>query len=122
MTQETPTYPEDDDILDQLDDHLDVEAFSNLMENAHREGISAADFVREEPERTSRKKIRRLCLKDRKRSLKAVVSSVMRSLWDRPANDPDAAMATMFGPGGTRADKPKKPAFRSNPSGTNGRD
>ena len=99
MTSETPTYPEDDEILEQLDDPLDVEAFSNLMENAHREGVSAADFVREEPKRTSRKVIKRLCLKDQKRSLKAVVSSVFRSLWDKPPDDPNAALNDMLGPG-----------------------
>lgn len=99
MVQETPTYPEDDEILAQLQDPLDVEAFTNLMENAHREGVSAADFIREEPKRTSRKVIVKLCLKDRKRSFKAVVSSVVRSLWDKPPEDPAAAMDVMFGPG-----------------------
>lgn len=102
MTEEPRTYPEDDDILAQLDDPTDVEAFSNLMENAHREGVSAADFVREEPKRTSRRAIRKLCLKDQKRSIKAVVSSVVRSLWDRPPEDPAAAANVMFGPGGPR--------------------
>ena len=98
MTQEIPTYPEDEVILGQLADPMDVEAFTNLMENAHREGVSAADFVREEPKRTSRKSIRKLCLKDQKRSIKAVVSSVVRSLWDRPPQDPDAALGAMLGP------------------------
>ena len=109
MTEETPTYPEDDEILAQLQDPTDVEAFTNLMENAHREGVSAADFIREEPKRTSRRTIRTLCLKDQKRSLKAVVSSVVRSLWDRPPNDPEAALSTMFGPQGPRFGAPKKP-------------
>ena len=35
MTKELPTFPEDDEILAQLDDPMDVEAFSNLMDNAH---------------------------------------------------------------------------------------
>ena len=85
MTQEIPTYPEDDEILAQLDDPMDVEAFANLMENAHSEGVSAADFVREQPNRTSRKIIRRLCLKDRKRWLKALVSSNSQETMNRLA-------------------------------------
>jgi len=114
VPQEIPIYPEDDEILSQLDDSLDVEAFANLMENVHREGISAADFVREDTKRTSRKRIRRLCMKDRKRSIKAIVSSVIRSLLDRPPDDPATALDTMLGPEGQRfGNPPSKPA--SNP-------
>jgi hypothetical protein len=108
VTQEIPTFPEDDEILTLLDDPADAEAFSNLMENAHREGVSAADFVREEPKRTSRKSIRRLCLKDQKRSIRAIVSSVVKSLWDRPPEDPESALNAMMGPGGARFGTPPK--------------
>jgi hypothetical protein len=120
VTQEIPTYPEDDEILSQLDDPMDLEAFANLMENAHREGVSAADFVREEPKRTSRKTIRRICLKDRKRSLKAVVSSIVRSLWDRPPENPATALNPMFGTGGQRLGGPDNPVASDTP-GSNGR-
>ena len=116
MTQEIPTYPEDDEILSHLDDPTDVEAYSNLMENAHREGVSAADFVREEPKRTSRMAIRRLCLKDQKRSIKAVVSAVVRSLWDRPPTDPESALK-MFGPGCARFGSPPGGRSNSEPDG-----
>tara|TARA_A100001037_G_scaffold284322_1_gene290621 strand:+ start:850 stop:1209 length:360 start_codon:yes stop_codon:yes gene_type:complete len=110
VTQETPTYPEDEEILGQLEDPTDIEAFSNLMENAHREGVSAADFIRVEPKRTSRKTIRKLCLKDQRRSIKAIVSSVVRSLWDRPAAYPEASLSVMVGPTGPRFGPLKKPA------------
>lgn len=121
MTQEIPTYPEDDEILSQLDDPMDLEAFANLMENAHRESVSAADFVREEPKRTSRKTIRRICLKDRKRSLKAVVSSVVRSLWDRPPENPATALGAMFGTEGQRFGRSGKPGKASDAPPSNGR-
>jgi len=93
---ETPDFSEDDQILDQLVDTADVDAFANLMEHAHGLGISAADFVREEPKRTSRKQIRKLCLKNRKRSLKVMVKSVMDSLWDRPVTD-ISAIESLYG-------------------------
>ena len=94
--QDISEYPEDESILNALEDPVDVEAFRHLMENAHREGVSAADFIREEPKRTSRKVIRKLCLKDRKRSLRAMVSNVVRSMWDRPAIDPETALVSLF--------------------------
>ena len=105
MAQETPTFPEDDKILAQLVDPTDAQAYTNLMDNAHRDGVSAADFVREEPKRTSRNAIRQLCLKDQKRSIKAIVSSVVKSLWDRPASDPETAFDAMLGPAGHRVGK-----------------
>ena len=98
MPADDPTFPEDEEILATLTDPTDVQAFSNLMENAHREGVSAADFVREEPKRTSRKAIRKICLKDQRRSIKAIVSSVVRSLWDKPPTDPEAALGNILGP------------------------
>ncbi|MDA0747674.1 MAG: hypothetical protein O2954_14220 [bacterium] len=102
MTQENPENPafsEDDEILSRLTDPVDIEAFSNLMQYAHEQGISATDFVREEPKRTSRKAIQKLCLKNRKRSLRAQIESVVRGLWERPAENPEAAMLNgLFGP------------------------
>ena len=100
MAQETPTFPEDDEILAQLVDPTDIQAYTNLMENAHRDGVSAADFVREEPKRTSRQTIRQLCLKDQKRSIRAIVSSVVKSLLDRPTLDAENAFDSMLIPGG----------------------
>ena len=101
MDSETIDFSEDDTILAQLEDPVDVEAFRNLMENAHRDGVSAADFVREDPKRTSRKAIRRLCLHDRKRSIRAMVSGVVKSLWDRPVRHPeDALVQGLFGRSG----------------------
>ena len=96
---ETQDFSEDDQILARLENEADVEAFSNLMAHAHDLGMSAADFVREEPKRTSRRCIRKLCLKNRKRSLYLMVSSVMKSLWDRPAKNPEEAFVhTLYGP------------------------
>lgn len=98
MDREPSNYPEDDKILAQLDDPTDIEAFSNLMENAHREGLSAADLIREEPKRTSRSAIRKICLKDRKRSIRAMVSGVVKSMWDRPVHNPeDGFVQSLFG-------------------------
>ena len=98
MDQEQTRYPEDDRILAQLEDPTDNEAFLNLMENAHREGLSAADLIREDPKRTSRAAIRKICLKDRKRSIRAMVSGVMKSMWDRPVQNPeDALVQGLFG-------------------------
>ncbi len=91
MPTEKPDYSEDERILGCLSDSADIEAFSNLMDHAHQKGMSAADFVREEPKRTSRKTIRKLCLKNRKRSLRVRLASVMQTLWERPAEDPAAA-------------------------------
>lgn len=99
MSQDTPDYSEDEQILQGLSDPLDIEAFGNLMTHAHEKGMSAADFVREEPKRTSRKAIRKLCLRNRKRSLRLQVSSVLKSLWERPAEDPETAFAqSLYGP------------------------
>lgn len=90
MSREPDGYLEDDRILARLVDPVDVEAFSNLMEHAHQRGMSAADFIREVPERTSRKAIRRLCLKDRKQTMRTRLSSIARNLWGRPAEDPES--------------------------------
>ena len=91
MSTDTPDFSEDGQIFEKLNDPLDIEAFSNLMTHAHQLGISAADFVREEPKRTSRKNIQKLCLKDRKRSLRAQISLIIKNLWERPAVDPESA-------------------------------
>jgi hypothetical protein len=110
LPADDPTFSEDDQILSSLTDPEDVQAFENLIENAHRERISAADFVREEPKRTYRKAIRRTCLKSQKRSIKAIVSSIVRSLWDKPAADPLTAFGNITGPqqrfGGPQKDTP----------------
>ena len=106
MSPENGEYPEDDRILAHLVDPIDAEAFKNLMEHAHQQGMSAADFVREVPERTSRKAIRRLCLKDRKRTLRARLSSFARNLWARPAEDPKTTyIQTLY----SRRDRPQIP-------------
>ncbi len=106
MSQRPDGYLEDDRILARLEDPVDAEAFSNLMEHAHRQGMSAADFVREVPERTSRKAIRRLCLKDRKQTLRARFSSVARNLWGRPAEDPETGyIQSLY----TTHDRPQTP-------------
>ena len=118
MSDDDPTFPDDDQILSSLTDPEDVQAFENLMENAYREGVSAADFVREEPKRTSRKVIRRTCLKNQKRSIKAIVSSVVRSLWDKPAADPLTAFGNIDGPQ-QRFGDPQKDTPPANPQ--NGR-
>ena len=94
---ETPDFSEDDRILSNLTDGADIEAFTNLMEHAHEQGISVADFVREEPKRTSRKRIRKLCLKNSKRSLRVMAQSIIDSLWDRPVDADISAIETLYG-------------------------
>lgn len=92
-------FSEDDSILAKLESEADREAFSNLMAHAHGLGVSAADFVREEPKRTSRKSIRKLCLANHKRTFKMMIASVVKSLWDRPANDATEHMVnSLYGP------------------------
>ena len=92
---EKPDFSEDDRILADLTDDTDIEAFGNLMVHAHDQGVSAADFVREEPRRTSRTRIRKLCLQNRKRSFQVMLRSVLKSLWDRPATD--ATIESLYG-------------------------
>ena len=75
---EEQDFSEDDEILVQLTDPLDVEAFANLMEHAHAQGKSAALMVREEPGVTSRKAIRRLCLRDKRKVLRDRVRDFLR--------------------------------------------
>ena len=106
MSQSPDGYLEDDRILASLVDPVDAEAFSNLMEHAHQRGMSAADFIREVPERTSRKTIRRLCLKDRKQTLRARLSSIARNLWGRPVEDPEKTyIQSLYSP----RDRPQTP-------------
>ena len=91
MSSETPDFSEDERILASLSDPLDVEAFTNLMAHAHELGMSAADFVREEPQRTSRRTIKKLCLKNWRRSLRAQVKSAMKTLFEGKSSDPAEA-------------------------------
>lgn len=96
---EKSEFQEDERILALLQDASDREAFANLMAHAHAQGISAADFVREEPKRTSRQRIRKLCLKNRKRSLRLMVASVVKNLWDRPVQEPaEAFVQALYAP------------------------
>ena len=95
MAEQNADYAEDRRILSRLKDAVDIEAFSNLMLHAHDQGMSAADFVREEPKRTSRKMIRKLCLKDRKRRLRLQISSLKKSLLGRPGPDPEGSAHRM---------------------------
>ena len=106
---EKPDFSEDDQILACLQDEADIEAFTNLMVHAHEQGISAADFVREEPKRTSRRAIRTFCLKNQKRTFKAQIASVIRSLWDRPVEDPEAAYLQEFFGGPAQSSLKAKP-------------
>jgi len=112
---------EDQGILEDLSDPMDVEAFANLMANAHECGMSAADFVREDPDRTSRKTIRKLCLKNQDRSLWMQISSAVKNIWKEPSSDANLyPVQTMFGsppgqPGGVH--KNGYPSGRS-PNGT----
>ena len=92
-------FREDDAILAMLDDPADIEAYHNLMVHAHQLGLSAADFIRQEPKRTSRKRVRKLCLQNQKRTLRMIFSSVLKGLWDRPVNDRDnVSVHALYGP------------------------
>jgi hypothetical protein len=92
MSEHNADYAEDKQILSRLGDAVDIEAFSNLMRHAHGHGMSAADFIREEPKRTSRKMIRKLCLKNRKQRLRLQISSLIQNFWGRPGLDPEGSM------------------------------
>jgi hypothetical protein len=89
VANEQLEFSEDQTIMERLTDPLDIEAFTNLIANAHDSGMSAVDFVREEPGRTSRRVIRKLCLKDKGRSLWVQISSSLKSLWSAPSGDTD---------------------------------
>ena len=106
MFEEKPDYSEDERILASLNDPVDIEAFSNLMVHAHEKGMSAADFVREEPKRTSRRAIRKLCLRNRKQSFRVQIRSVLKNLWERPAEDPEAAFVQSLHTPGVRPPEP----------------
>lgn len=102
MSENTTDYTEDEQILACLSDPLDVEAFSNLMNHAHELGMSAADLVREEPKRTSRKIIQKLCLKNRKQRMRVQILSILRNLWGKPVLDPKESFPYLpFGKPGT---------------------
>lgn len=82
--------PEDREVLDALTDPADVEAFRNIIDNARAQGKTGVELVREEPAHTSRKAIRKLCLKDRW----GFVSTLFRRLFGgrgRHSHTPNAA-------------------------------
>ena len=108
MPSAAPDFSEDDRVLASLSDPVDIEAFTNLMSHAHELGVSAAEFVREEPQRTSRRTIKKLCLKDRKRSLMAQLRSGLKSMFEgRPSDPAEAHWQTIYGV------KPQDPAGRN---------
>lgn len=108
MSSSESDYSEDDRILASLSDPVDMEAFTNLMAHAHEQGVSAADFIREEPQRTSRRAIRKLCLRDRKRSLRAQLRSVVKTLFEgRPSDPAEAYWQSIYGV------RPKAPEGRN---------
>ena len=76
-------FEEDEVVLSQLTDPVDIEAFENLMEHAHAIEQSAASFIREDSARTSRPKIRKLCLKDKRKVFADSVRGCLRRLWTR---------------------------------------
>lgn len=76
-------FAEDEEILRQLTDPEDIEAFSNLMYHAHSRNQSAASFIREEPGRTSRKRIKQLCLKEKKKVLRDSLKGYFKRMWAR---------------------------------------
>jgi len=69
---------EDKEILQQLTDPVDREAFLNLADNAARQGKSAVELICEEPQLTSRDAIRDLCLKRKK---KGFFASLLKKLF-----------------------------------------
>ena len=62
---ESQLSAEDRKVLDALEDQGDVEAFKNLIANARAQGKMGVELVQEEPQHTSRKAIRKLCMKDK---------------------------------------------------------
>ena len=80
-------HPADKEVLAQLRDPLDVEAFRNLMENAATRDQSAVDLVRAQPGVTSRKQIRRLCLKDKRRFFAKLLGAFLRAGRGGPEHD-----------------------------------
>ena len=108
MSSSAPDFSEDDRILASLSDPMDVEAFTNLMAHAHELGVSAANFIREEPQRTSRRAIKKLCFKDLKWSLRAQLRSAVKTLFEgRPSDPGEAHWQSIYGI------KPQEPVGRN---------
>ena len=86
--QPSEPFAEDEAVRARLADPVDVEAFTNLMAAAHRQGQSAAVMIREEPNLTSRPAIRRLCVGEHKaRFLWAQLKSFFNRL-GKPSKPP----------------------------------
>ncbi len=64
--------PEDREVLDGLSDPDDVEAFRNIAENAQLQGKTGVELIQENPTHTSRKAIRKLCMKNKGGVMKAL--------------------------------------------------
>ncbi len=90
--------PEDRRVLDALTDPEDVEAFLNIVANAREQGKQGVELVRENPEHTSRRAIRKLCIQDKA----GFLQTLLRSLFGRRGGPPagPTPMDFMKPPGG----------------------
>jgi len=79
MVEDANLDPEDREVLAALSDPLDVEAFRNIIDSARAQDKTGVELVREDPAHTSRKAVRRACLKNRWASLAAMFRSVFRT-------------------------------------------
>ena len=93
-----PLSPEDRDVLDALEDPEDVEAFKNIVDNARARGKTGVELVRENPQHTSRKAVRKLCTKDKMGFLAALFRSLFGPRRDGPPPG-DAPLDFMKPPG-----------------------
>lgn len=89
---------EDREVLDALTDPDDVEAFKNIVDNARGQGKTGVQLVREDPANTSRKAIRRLCLKDKLGFLSALFRTAFGHRARRPAASDSMALDSMKPP------------------------
>ena len=76
--------PEDREVLDGLSDPADAEAFRNIAANAQTRGKTGVELIQENPEHTSRKAVRKLCLKDKG----GVVRTIFHTLFSRRGGPP----------------------------------
>jgi len=85
--------PEDREVLDGLEDPDDIEAFANICENAQGQGKTGVELIRDDPVHTSRKAVRKLCLK----GVGGEIGAFMRRLFHRgESRDPSDDMPTGF--------------------------
>lgn len=86
MVEDANLDHEDREVLAALSDPLDIEAFRNIIDSARAQDKTGVELVREDPAHTSRRGVRRACLKNKWAFLAAMFRSVFRT--SRHTTDP----------------------------------